>query len=749
MKTLSEIKRNIISFYTTIQNKVTDFSVGSVINGIFYSVSASLEGVYSEVDEVKQQAYIATATGDYLDKLIAGSFQLERQPATRNVGYLVVYGNSPITSPDNINLTYATFDYSSGTFVSGLQTSTKFLGKSAVGDESVVYSLIQPRNASALNETLKRINLDGRNVQFLLLPVASVLTGSQVSVREGAINSFPSPPPGLSGVLNTNTPGTVFFSNSQLASSSPFYSRYTALTSYNTSTGSLGVVNAYNFSDTGFLEINHDSNDQPITATYTLGTEFRNAGIILEYVGATSTSISLKRPVVNSVNPPANVPYMKASSGGELITLYLTEFSYNGKTINASNVVSEGYTDLPHAIQGEILQAAVAPIINQRPDQITEDLIFDPDEVLTVDYELVSSARITGASDEASDSEYREALTKYLASLSRATRTAIEAGSLQVPGVVFARVLPTSLSPRGSSILIAANEDGTLSAGKKAELRAYLEDEWKAASINLIIKAPELVKVNTTVSVVINPGVSRASVSQQIRDSIDSYMKGKAPGDSLRYSDVLNIVVSIPSVSNAFNLILSRYLSDTTYSENKGAYDEAVLLHASGSDSIVQRGADAVSFSSSDLGKLVKINSPGTPDAIVTSGADGILYSFNTTTDYEVLLSSNPDKTSEVYYAITDSGVKTTEALKSAINNFQDGTTESSMFGATDEEYTYFLSYILAEVFSTGVVPIDPDEILYENIKDYTAKLTEVFRATSITLDIAAMPLIGIKYTTT
>ena len=104
MKSLTEIKRNITSFYSSIQSKITDFSIGSVVGGLFYSFSASLEGAYTEIDEVRDQAYISTATGEYLDRLINGTFRLERTPATRSVGYVVVYSNSPLPNPENVSL---------------------------------------------------------------------------------------------------------------------------------------------------------------------------------------------------------------------------------------------------------------------------------------------------------------------------------------------------------------------------------------------------------------------------------------------------------------------------------------------------------------------------------------------------------------------------------------------------------------------------------------------------------------------
>ena len=337
MKTLSEIKTNIISFYSSIQSRVTDFAVGSVINDIFYSVSASLEDIYTEIDSVVQQAYISTATGAYLDKLIYGTFQLARSPATRNVGYLVVYGNSPIADPSSVKLQYATFDYTTGEFLSGLQNSTKFLAHNTAGDSGIVYSLIQPRNSAYIDSLTQTIDLKGRNVQFLILPVASVLTGLQTQVIDGGINSFPNPPAGLTSVINTSNPASVLFSSSQPISGAPYYSRYTNITAYNPSTSTFSVVNAYNFSNTGFVEINRDTSSNEIVGTYTEypsgnasypGT-LQTAGLVFEYISASTSAITLKQPIDNVLNIS---PTLTITSGGNVITLTLDTFTYRGTT---------------------------------------------------------------------------------------------------------------------------------------------------------------------------------------------------------------------------------------------------------------------------------------------------------------------------------------------------------------------------------------------------------------------------------
>jgi len=783
MKTLSEIKTNIISFYSSIQNKITDFTVGSVINDIFYSISASLEDIYTEIDSVVQQAYISTATGAYLDKLIYGTFQLPRSPATRNVGYVVVYSDSPISNPEatQAQLTYATYDYTSGVFISGLQNATKFIGYNTQGESGIVYALIQPKNTSSYNTTLQTINLDGRNVQFLLLPVASVLTGTQVEVFEGGISSYPNPALGLSGVLNTSNPGSIFFSTSQPISGAPFYSRYTDITKYTPSTSSFSVVNAYNFSNSGYIEIGHDLSENAIVGMYTEypsgnlsypGTTLQ-AGLVFEYIQATTSSITLKQPIDNTSHI---VPTLTITSGGNLLTLTLDSFTYLGDTYkNNYDGTFTNQTSTVISTLGTWIAGATGTggfianglVVQQRADQINNALIFDPDSVLTADYRLINSAIISGASDTDTDAEYRQALRTYLASLAKATNTALEAGTLEVAGVTFAKTLPPNLSPRGSAIILASDDNGTLSKDLQTAIKKYLKDDWKAAGTNVIVESPTLLKINTTMNVTLDSTASQTAATQSIQSAIEAYLKTKIPGDSIRYSDVLQQITAINGILNVYNLILSKELTNTTYSLYKADYDEAVLERAAGTKVVTI--SDTNNFTSSDNGKIIVL--PTSSNASTTGGATyklstlptsdtsgvGILYSAVNANSYEVLLLSTPVMYNNdavvlynLYQALVVNGLPTAAAFFSTLTgNDPNAVANSTHLSTSTPDFYYFLSYIYSEPLiqdTTTTYPINPTTIPYNQISDYTASPVEIFRANSITIGTTSTVLVGITY---
>jgi uncharacterized phage protein gp47/JayE len=737
MKSLTEIKRNLTSFYSSIQSKVTDFSVGSVVGGLFYSFAASMESAYAEIESVKAQAYVSTATGEYLDRLIDGTFRLERTAATRSSGYVVLYANNPLPNPASVTLRYAEYDYTTGEFISGLQAATKFIGYNEQGEDGIVYALINPKNSTVTDAVNKLIILN-RSVQYLILPVASVIAGSASRVREGGIYSFPSPPAGLTGVLNTKTPGKVFFSSQQSVSGSPFFSRFTEILGYDNTASSFSVINAYNFSKTGVLEITgNTSQSKTLVGTYTEnqnGTgEFRQYGLLFPYTEAGTYNITLALPVENSLD---SVPQTTVLSSGEVKTLTLHSFSYDGVTY--TNLYNGTFdTVIKNFITSKLVDGLR---VRQRPDQISDALIFDPDAVLDSSYELVESAVISGGTDVATDAEYRESLRKYLASLAKATRPALEAGALQIPGVTFARTLPSTLAPRGSAILLASDNSGTLPSGLVRRIRESLDENWKAAGINVIVRAPDLIKVHVTLSVVLEPGVFSSSITQKIAPTLASYFESKDPGDSLRYSEILAAISSIAGISNVYNLILSKELTTGTYFENKSSYDSKLLFSISSSGLTNDYPADS-GFAGIN-GSPINLVSGVVVQALNVATADGILYQ-STVGNPQILL-GDAEVLSDVYQSLfVDTSSTTSERyIETALVSI--AATEMG-----EDEKLYLLSYLISEPLlpsDTSTYPFDPDVIIYSDIRDYDSKVVEVFRQNSVTLGTIATPVVGIKY---
>lgn len=736
MKTLNEIKRNIISFYSRIQDRVTDFTVGSVVHDIIYSVSASLETIHRNLATIEQQAYIATASGQYLDKLIDGTFQFKRSPATRSVGYVIFYGDSPLTNPGAVKLQYADFDYATGQFTGGLQTATKVIGHNVQGDDGLVYALISPKNREAVEETGRLIDLGGRNVQYLVLPVASVLTGSKSNIIEGGITKFPSPPVGINKVINTSNPGNIFFSSGEDISNAPFYSRFTEAIGY--SDGVLRVVNSFNFSLKGFIEIKGDIyNREGIVGLYTKVvngvTISRQAGLIFEYIDRDTGYITLNNGIT--------VPELTITENGEVHTLTLTSLTHNGVPV----------PDITEAGLQDFIENSTGLVVHQRPDQVSAESIFDPDGILGVNYRISETDMVGGGVDQDNDEVYRDALRRYLGSLSRATPTALEAGALQTPGITFAKTLGSEYTPRGSTSVLVSNADGVVSDTVRREVAQRLDELWKAAGVNVIVRSPELVR--THVSMVIKPVASTSNVvtHRQVSTIVGNYLRRLNPGDSIKYSDVLAELREIPSIENVFNLLVLKDLTVGTYNERKAEYDLEFLMLLGGKELREIEGP----YDTNDIVEGAVVAYDSTLDAyysidptnpVELENAVGLVY-YTSPSGYGIITSDRPDSILDMFYA--HDGLElalTPDTFQDVVRGFRDS------FSTSDHSYAYVASYLFSEPMEDvpGIqYPVNPLTVQYQFVTDYDALEVQLFRLDNLYLtQDTTMPYVGIRFIT-
>lgn len=585
-KTVSQIRNEIANFYLSIQDEVTDVSTGSVAGGLIYAFASALQSLYSDIDDLESQAYIATATGRYLDLLIEGGFFLSRPSATRSVGYVVLYGDNPLINPEltGSKLICADYDESTGVFRSGLSSATKFTGVNTSGSGNVTYALIRPKNSSGYKTDAQGrfvIDLKNKQAKYLILPVASILSGSQTNVSEGALNTFTNPPDGLKYVLNTNNPAEVIF-DSPGVSSAPLYSRTTSINSFSTS-GVFSVVNAFNFSSTGFLETSYKS----FSPTNLLSAIYKNefdeeisAGLVFEYATKTQTSVSLK----------SSNAYVKRFVNNQLSTFELTGFSYDSVTytVDSSDVwtastlitLDDGTPIGPSSsdsISGsnQFFSSFFGNepwVLRQRAEQVSEDIIFDPDAALFPEtYILRESFRLSTARDAFDDEQYRRLFQTYVNSLPRATASSLEFATSQVSGISFAKTLPAEQSPTGTAVLLAADENGVLSLSQKQAVIDYLKDDWIAAGVNLIVRAPDLINFSMAVNIKLtNPDLENF-VKRSIRDSIESYLSSLNPSEEIKYGEIYSIISSINGVKNVSKLIIGQNDGDH-YAVNQSNY---------------------------------------------------------------------------------------------------------------------------------------------------------------------------------
>jgi hypothetical protein len=587
-KSISQIQSEISNFYLSIQNEITDVSTGSVAGGLIYAFSVALKDLYDNLGELERQAFIATASGRYLDLLIEGGFFLERPGSTRSTGYVLVYSDDPIVDPTLVGngLICADYDFETEEFTSDISGATKFTGTNAFGSNSVSYVLIKPKNSlfvrrDALGRTV--IDLRGKNAQYLLLPVVSVLKGTQVNLQEGSLNTFSNPPSGLRYVLNISNPGQIIFDFGGV-STAPLYSRNTTLLSYSTALSRMRVVNAFNFSSLGFLEITYrtDFPTRLIRGTYrsSIGEEI-NAGIVYQYESKTQTSISLQE----------NNPFVLRFSENLLTRYDLINFTYNNIAYyreNTDNWAADTNTTLSDGTaigpSTFVPDNAFFPkffgvdswVVQQRKEQVSEDIIFDPDNVLTDSYSIKEGLRLSAAADRFNDDQYKRYFSQYINSLPRGTNAALEFAALQVPGITFAKTVPAEELPVGTAVLLASADNGQLSADRKQAVYNFLKNDWVSAGVDLFVKAPELLEFTLSVTVTLDDIVFENSVKDAINISVANYLRSKLPGDEIKYGEVYSIISNIAGVRNVSELIIGKY-EPRHYVKNAGNYVKIAL----------------------------------------------------------------------------------------------------------------------------------------------------------------------------
>lgn len=591
IKTASEIKQGIVNFYTKIQDKVTDTGPLSVIGGIFYSVAVEIESIYNELAEIEKQSFIATAEGQYLDRHIEGTFGISRNETTRSYGYVVVYANSRIQDPDALTLKCAHQD-ADGNIVD-IDIAEKFITSGNETESGKVFALLKPENEQFSNlrtDTSGRkyyvVDLKGKYAQFFILPVVSLTEGSANNVKEGSITVYPSPPTGISGVINTYDPQTYFFASPD-SYNVPFSIRYTSASAYDETKGVFSVNNAYYFTDRGGMVEFED-----LKGTKLMGMFYKKLpaapyfdlnnpvlrNLRLEYNEAQLGTVKL----VNSVGKSTT----QAESLEELPSIYIvnsqnveeeykllgisydgvnTQFLYNGSP----------YLNSPAKGLSEYLKSRISDSLNrglvvrQVQVELDRELVYDPDNVLSDDGTIRDNARIGGAADAEGDDAFRTRLTKYLSSLPRATRNAIEAGALSVDGITFAKAISGVSVPRGSIVLLVNSSSGIVSGKTLSQVKDVLENDWKAAGVNLIIKTPEIVEVSLLMSLTISKEYSEDTVSEQVKLEVSKYFTAKEPGSSISYSEIIASIQSVPGVVNVWNVFFGKKLSTEFYSQNK------------------------------------------------------------------------------------------------------------------------------------------------------------------------------------
>jgi uncharacterized phage protein gp47/JayE len=97
IKSASRVDSDLRHYFSSIQKRITDFNIGSVIRDFFYSIATSIGSIYLIISNVYNAMFVSTAAGDDLDKL-GTNYTLLRRTSSQAEGEVTFYRTSPPTS---------------------------------------------------------------------------------------------------------------------------------------------------------------------------------------------------------------------------------------------------------------------------------------------------------------------------------------------------------------------------------------------------------------------------------------------------------------------------------------------------------------------------------------------------------------------------------------------------------------------------------------------------------------------------
>ncbi len=215
MKTRFEILNSLESIFLSIQDKINAIRPGSVIRSIFYSVASALEDAFSYLEDIKNNSYIHTATGERLDQLIYGLSKLKRIEGQRAFGYVTV---TPINVPiDSVaaaeqlsSLIFSKYDLVNGTlYTPPLHSKISASTVSGIFEYALLppvrflttykddyYYEINPSTGKQLIAEIFAVHIKSyilqnpnKRIKYIVLPIVSKEYGLDKNLLSSAINS--------------------------------------------------------------------------------------------------------------------------------------------------------------------------------------------------------------------------------------------------------------------------------------------------------------------------------------------------------------------------------------------------------------------------------------------------------------------------------------------------------------------------------------------------------------------------------
>lgn len=167
---------------------------------------------------------------------------------------------------------------------------------------------------------------------------------------------------------------------------------------------------------------------------------------------------------------------------------------------------------------------------------------------------------ITNGVDEETDAALRKRFVKYIDSLSRGTKAALEyAVSIVQNGLIYIvkeNVDITGAEKKGTVIVVVDDGSGTPSASLLDAIRESL-DKYRAFGISVVVYAPTLLSTNVACTVTVESGYVAATVKAAVQTAITTYLNSMKFEQFLAVNRIADIAFNVPGVKDVESMTLN------------------------------------------------------------------------------------------------------------------------------------------------------------------------------------------------
>lgn len=185
---------------------------------------------------------------------------------------------------------------------------------------------------------------------------------------------------------------------------------------------------------------------------------------------------------------------------------------------------------------------------------------------------VTNASGFTNGADAETDTAFRARFELYIASLSKAIKSAIEYAISQVPGVADYKLVENQdyngNDHPGYFYAIIDDGTGVPSGGLLANVSSAI-DAVRGFTINFGVFSPVVLSTNVSMTITAASGYVGATVKANVQAAITSYLNSLKLGEDFQYTRLAQIAYGVEGVANATSILLNGGTSDISVSDKQ------------------------------------------------------------------------------------------------------------------------------------------------------------------------------------